>query len=145
MFNSVSLPWPEAFKYLNQQISGNMMWLTHTQTDTSFYSLGCCCYWGSDVGNLLCAVTCEGECPKTDTDGSKPPTEEIFPVDQTVSDCDDNCGNEKNGLELKLETRLYCGLDQDGQVHDSLMVPDLVHPLSSVQTYSCPPLLVCPL
>ena len=40
MFNSVSLPWLEAFKCLNQQLSGNRMWLTHTHTDTAFYSLG---------------------------------------------------------------------------------------------------------
>ena len=42
MFKSVSLPWLEAFKCLNQQSSGNMTWhdVTDGQTDTAFYSLG---------------------------------------------------------------------------------------------------------
>ena len=45
---------PLPFKCLNQQLSGNMMWLTHTQThrqtDTTFYSLGFI-YWCSQLSN----------------------------------------------------------------------------------------------
>ena len=93
------------------------------------------------MGHLLCAVTCVGECPKTDADGSKVPTEEIFPVDQAIRDCDNDCGDEKNSLEPELETGLYSGLDQTGQVHNSLVVPDLIHPLPPVQFKLTPALL----
>ena len=42
MFESVSLPWLEAFKCLNQSLHSNYQrtWHTDTQTDTAFYSLG---------------------------------------------------------------------------------------------------------
>ena len=42
MFKSVSLPWLEAFKCLNQSLHSNYQrtWHTDTQTDTAFYSLG---------------------------------------------------------------------------------------------------------